>query len=166
MAGYRFEFPQGTNEHMRKLLETERDPSVLRRVQCVYFRSKYGFLPERIADMTGFSLGTVRNLHCRFRREGVAALEIRPRGGRHHSYMTVEQEEAFLAPFFQEAARGGVLEVGRIHSAYEQAVGRKVYRPTVYSLLHRHGWRKIAPRPSHPKHDAQAAAAFKKTSGR
>jgi len=30
-------------------------------------------------------------------------------------------------------------------------------------MLERHGWRKIAPRPSHPKADPQAQEAFKKT---
>ena len=33
---------------------------------------------------------------------------------------------------------------------------------TVYNLLHRHGWRKLMPRPFHPKRDF-AQNAFKKT---
>jgi hypothetical protein len=34
---------------------------------------------------------------------------------------------------------------------------------TVYNLLHRHGWRKLMPRPFHPKRDLAAQNAFKKT---
>jgi hypothetical protein len=34
----------------------------------------------------------------------------------------------------------------------------------VYKLLHRHEWRKLAPRPHHTKQDPAVAAAFKKNS--
>jgi hypothetical protein len=34
---------------------------------------------------------------------------------------------------------------------------------TVYRMLDRHGWRKLVPRPRHPKADVAAQAAFKKT---
>src|SRR5215470_3519082 len=34
---------------------------------------------------------------------------------------------------------------------------------TVYNLLHRHGWRKLMPRPFHPKRDLAAQNTFKKT---
>jgi hypothetical protein len=33
----------------------------------------------------------------------------------------------------------------------------------VYNLLHRHGWRKLMPRPFHPKRNLAAQDAFKKT---
>jgi Winged helix-turn helix len=32
-----------------------------------------------------------------------------------------------------------------------------------YNLLHRHGWRKLMPRPFHPKRDLAAQNALKKT---
>jgi hypothetical protein len=35
---------------------------------------------------------------------------------------------------------------------------------TVYRILARHGWRKVAPDTCHPKHDAEAQAEFKKNS--
>ena len=55
------------------------------------------------------------------------------------------------------------MEVSRIKAAYEQALGRKVPKSTVYRMLARHGWRKVVPRPRHPKSDAATQAAFKKT---
>ena len=39
-------------------------------------------------------------------------------------------------------------------------------RSTIYRLLERHGWRKVVPRPRHPKADVAAQAAFKKTAPR
>jgi hypothetical protein len=37
------------------------------------------------------------------------------------------------------------LEVSRVKAAYEQALGRKVPKSTVYRMLARHGWRKVVP---------------------
>jgi len=42
----------------------------------------------------------------------------------------------------------------------------KVAASTVYRLLERAGWRKVAPRPSHPRKDPAAEEAFKKSSRR
>jgi hypothetical protein len=50
-------------------------------------------------------------------------------------------------------------------SRHEQALGRKVPKSTVYRMLARHGWRKVVPRPRHPKFDAVVQTAFKKTGG-
>ena len=76
--------------------------------------------------------------------------------------MSKEEEMAFLDPFLDRASAGEVLEIGEIHQAYADQLGRSVHRSVVYALLHRHGWRKVAPRPVHPKHNAQAAKSFKK----
>jgi transposase len=78
--------------------------------------------------------------------------------------MSVEQEAAFLAPFLERAKVGGILVVAPIQTAYEKALGRKVPESTVYRLLARHGWRKIAPRPRHPKADPERQEAWKKNS--
>jgi hypothetical protein len=48
----------------------------------------------------------------------------------------------------------------------ERKLGRKAHPSTAYRLLHRHGWRKAAPRPGHPKRDPKAAEAFKKGAAR
>ena len=50
--------------------------------------------------------------------------------------------------------------------AYQERTDKAVARSTVYRLLERHGWRKIVPRPRHPKADVAAQAAFKKTAPR
>ncbi len=76
--------------------------------------------------------------------------------------MSPEEEAAFLAPFFAQAQRGGILVVAPIKTAYEQALGRKVVGSTVYRLLARHGWRKIAPRPRHPKGNPEKRDDWKK----
>ncbi len=57
-----------------------------------------------------------------------------------------------------------MLRVAEIQQAYQERLGKEVAPSTVYRLLDRHGWRKVVPRPRHPKADVAAQAAFKKTS--
>ena len=151
MSGYRRSFPKGTSERMCALMSEARNISELKRAQCIYFRSEHGLPPQQIADMVGFDVGTVRNLHSAFLRDGEAALKLSGKGGRYHAYLTEEEEASWLEGFRDAGENGGILEVGRIQAAFEEKVGRKVAKSTVYDLLHRHGWRKITPRPRHPK---------------
>ena len=57
-----------------------------------------------------------------------------------------------------------MLTVAEIQQAYQEQLGKEVAASTVYRLLDRHGWRKVVPRPRHPKADVAVQAAFKKTS--
>ena len=52
--------------------------------------------------------------------------------------------------------------MGEIITAYEKAVGRHVAPSIVYRMLKRHDWRKIMPRPRHPKNDPVQFEMFKK----
>ncbi|WP_170181327.1 helix-turn-helix domain-containing protein [Chlorobaculum thiosulfatiphilum] len=79
--------------------------------------------------------------------------------------MTLEDEVEFLAPFFDKAARGGILVVGEIKQVLDKRLGRTTALASIYNLLHRHGWRKLAPDKRHPKSDPEAQETFKKTSG-
>ena len=54
------------------------------------------------------------------------------------------------------------LRLGDLKAAYETAIGHETSNSTVYNLLARHGWRKLMPRPFHPKRDIVAQNAFKK----
>ena len=47
-------------------------------------------------------------------------------------------------------------------AAYEKAIGHETSKSTIYNLLARHGWRKLMPRPFHPRRDIAAQNAFKK----
>lgn len=68
-----------------------------------------------------------------------------------------------LSEIEKTAIKGGVVEIGKVHKLFEEKAGGKVAKYTAYRLLHRHGWRKIAPRPYHPKQKADAIETFKKT---
>jgi transposase len=109
----------------------------------------------------------VHRVIARYNRLGPAAIEQSAKGGRHHDYLTLEQEQAFLQPFFARAERGEIATVEQIQQAFEAEVQHAVHVNTIYRLLHRHGWRKLAPRARHPKANQQEQAAFqKKTSSK
>jgi len=162
MSGYRLEFPEGTTERLTDLLKETKDAPVLRRIQTVYYRVAFNMKPKQIAEMVGFSVQTVRNLHSQYSKYGEVTLYLDDKGGRNHAYLTLEEENEFIGQFLKQATKGQILEVSEIHKAYEQKVSRKVCKSTIYKMLERHGWRKIAPRPRHPKASLEIQDDFKK----
>ncbi len=119
---------------------------------------------SQIALHTGVSIATVRLVISTYNRLGPAALDTPGKGGRRNEYLTVTEEQAFLAPFFARAARGEIATSTEILHALEAHVGHAVHQSTVYRLLERHGWRKLVPRPTHPQADPAEQEAFKTTS--
>ncbi len=115
---------------------------------------------EEISRHCGVSKATVHAVISRYNRFGVAAIETSGKGGRRRQYLTVEEEKEFLAPFLAQAERGEIATVGQIWRAFEQRVGHSVDDSTIYRLLNRHGWRKVMPRPKHPKSDLETQEAF------
>jgi transposase len=134
------------------------------RIQCVLIRATLGSTAAQIAQLLGWSTATVHVLHSRWAKEGDSIFDVRGRGGRRNQHLSVEREQELLAPFVERAQSGGMLTVSEIQQAYEDHAGVRVAPSTVYRLLDRHGWRKVVPRPRHPKADVTAQAAFKKTS--
>lgn len=119
---------------------------------------------EQIAKHCGVAPATVHQLISAYNRRGVAAVETPGKGGRRHQYLTLEQEQDFLALFFDQARAGTIATAAQVKQAFEARVGQEVDESTIRRLLDRHGWRKLMPRPVHPKADPAEQAAFKKTS--
>jgi transposase len=136
----------------------------LRQAQAVILPLEFGFSMEQVAVVTGISKGWVCQLRNRFIRAGgkEAVSGERKRGGRRRENMDKEEEAAFLAPFFNKAAQGGILVAGEIKQALDARLGRKVPLSSVYNLLHRHNWRKLAPDKRHPQADIEAQEEWKK----
>jgi transposase len=117
---------------------------------------------EEIARHTGVSATTVHRVIATYNRLGPAAINQSEKGGRHHEYLTLQQEQALLQPFFVRAERGEIATVQEIQQAYEAQVKHAVHLSSIYRLLRRHGWRKLVPRPRHPKANPEEQAAFQK----
>lgn len=117
-----------------------------------------------IAKHTGTTVAMVHQVIASYNRLGVAAVETPGKGGRRRQYLTWEEEQAFLAPFFSRAERGEIATAGEIQRAFEAQVGHEVHKSTISRLLKRHRWRKPVPRPVHPQAKAEVQEEFKKTS--
>ena len=152
-----------TIDSLAERLKKAEGKSEFQRIQCILLRATLGASAKDIAQVVGWTIGTVRVMHSHYAKEGAAFFDVAHRGGRHRQNMSLEEEVTFLAPFFDRAKTGGILVASEIKAAYEAKLGRKVAESTVYRMLARHGWRKIVPRPSHPKADPAAQAALKKT---
>ena len=148
-------------ERLRKALKREKDPTVRQRIQMVLLRED-GMTQPKIAELTGMSLSTVNRAHMAYDNGGVNALRPKPTGGRRRENMTLEEEKALLARFAKAAGAGQLLNARELKLAYEKEIGHPTSNSTIYDLLARHEWRKLMPRPFHPKRNPEAQEAFKK----
>src|ERR1700686_2321739 len=139
-----------------KLPSTQRE-----RIQMVLLREG-GMTQPAIAAAMGVSLSTVNRAHMAYDDGGIKALKPRANGGRKRENMTVAEEKTLLARFVHAAGAGELLNIHDLKTAYEKAIGHPTSDSTVYNLLHRHGWRKLMPRPFHPKRNLGAEIDFKK----
>src|SRR2546426_8936418 len=119
--------------------------------------------PRRLPSTAGFPKRRCKKLISTYNRLGVVGVETPGKGGRRHQYLTLEEEAQFLAPFFARAEAGELTTTAEIWRAFEAGVGHHVDDSTIYRLLDRHGWRKLMPRPRHPKADPHVQEQFKKT---
>lgn len=137
-------------------------PGQRQRIQMVLLREG-GMTQPAIAAAMGVSLSTVNRAHMAYDHGGLKALKSRPSGGRQRENMTLAGEKALLDRFAKAAGAGEMLNIHDLKASYETAIGHKTSNSTIYNVLARHGWRKLMPRPFHPKRDIAAQNAFKKT---
>jgi transposase len=147
-------------ERLKKALAREKDPVVRQRLQMILLRED-GKTQEEIAELMGVSLSTVNRAHMAYDHGGRAALRPKPKGGRRRENLTLKEEKAFLNQFAKTAGAGELLNIRDVKAAYEKVIGHPTSNSTIYNLLERHGWRKLMPRPFHPKRDPKAQEAFK-----
>ena len=137
----------------------------LKAAQAVLLPAVTGTTLEQTASLLGVGRASVHRLQQHFSQR----LEVpsRPRqkwGGRRRALLSWEEEEAFLAPWVEQARQAGVLVVSPLRAALAERLGRKIAPSVVYRLLARHGWRKVAPDTRHPKCVPAAQAEWKKNS--
>ena len=132
------------------------------RFLCVWLRVEQGLSPKEIARVLNWNVNTIRITQRDFIARGPQALVEEKRGGRRRQLMTIEEEKHFLAAFEGPAGNAAMLVANEIKAALEKQLGHAVHKTTVYRLLRRHEWRKVIPRPRHPKQNKEAVDAFKK----
>ena len=118
---------------------------------------------HRVAESLCVSRQAVWLWIAQYNQQGPAALSRAGRGGRRWAWLSWEEEERFLQRRQQAALRGQILTAPQLRAELEKLTQRRVSLAYVYRLLHRHGWRKLGPRPRHPKAQPAVQERFKKT---
>jgi transposase len=146
-------------------VQTANDVESLRKGLAILLPAHTGVSQDETAQMLGISVATVKRYQKAVHQQahGIAVAK-RQRGGRHNETLSLEEEEAYLADWEQRAHEGQAVLVKQLRADWQRRSGVRIPLYTMYRILARHGWRKVAPDTKHPKGDPAAQEAFKKTS--
>jgi transposase len=153
-------------EWARERVTKARSAEDLRQAQAVLLPLELGLSLEQTASAIGRSVSMTCKLRNRRRRE--LAQELEPKKHKHqlrnHAHASLELEAAALDQVLAGAAKGGIVTIPQLLPAFEKALGKSLNLSTLYRMLARHGWRKLAPDTAHPQGDPQRREEFKKNS--
>lgn len=143
------------------LLKTVKFAAETKRVQCVLFRCM-GAESVSIGRMVGYGASHVRLIWKWYREGGWNRLLGEKRGqNRGKAYMKLDNELRFLDSFKIKAEKGSLVTSKSVHEAHKELLNRDLNPSSTYRMLGRHGWRKIVPRPEHPKHNPEKMKDFR-----
>ena len=106
-------------EEVKNRMQNDPRPLYRKRWMIIYNALVDPRTAEEIAKHCGVSKVTVQHLIARYNRFGISAVETKGKGGRRREYMTFEQEQLFLQPFFTRAQTGEIATIAEIHQAFE-----------------------------------------------
>lgn len=149
-------------EELKERMTASKSRQQFQRWQVIYILALMRIPASQVAAIVGVTTGTVYQWANLYRNKGPKALELTGRGGRRGGLLTLAEEESLLAGLYEKASKGLVITARAVRLLVEKKLGRNVSKDYSYDLLQRHGWRKIAPRPYHPKGNPEAQEEFKK----
>lgn len=155
-----------TPAELRALARRGRDGRVSARLLALA-NALDGMSRDQAARAAGMDRQTLRDWVHRYNAEGIAGLNDAPRSGRppvlSEGQITELKELVLAGP---ELERDGVVRwrCVDLQTVIAERYKVSVHERTVGKLLRRMGMTRLQPRPSHPKQDAAAQTAFKKTS--
>lgn len=154
-------FKTKTQSEAEALLKTVKRSVEIKRVQCILFRC-LGADSLSIGRMVGYGASHVRLVWKWYRTEGWDRLLGERRGqNRGKAHLKLEEELEFLESFKLRAQKGSLVTGSEINDAHKKLLKKDLNLSVTYRLLNRHGWRKITPRPEHPKHDPEKMKHFR-----
>jgi len=151
-------------EELKRRMLCSKDIGERNRWQALYMAKAKGLQAKQIADMIGVSIYTVNKWVYKYNHHGEQSIYSQKRGGNRTSFLSWEEEEELLSEIGKRAKDGLVVVIKTIKAEVEASIGHPVSKDYPYDLLHRHGWRRTAPRPKHPKQDTEKQEEFKKNS--
>jgi transposase len=153
-------------EAARALLKSAKTADELRLAQSVLLPLELGLSLEETAACIGRSVGATCAMRTGFAKvqEGKRRAARSKTQLRNRATTSLEREAQALASVMTDASAGGVIVIPRLHQDIQAALGKKVALSTVYRMLQRHGYRKIAPDSHHPQADPALREEWKKNS--
>jgi len=149
------------SKELKEALKNKENQKWYRKIQAVLLQAE-GNSYDKIANVTKLSQRTIGRAVQTYATRGIEGLLVENRKSNNY-YMTFTQEKEFLEQFIDKATKGQVITVNDMLIEYRKETGKKMTEPAFYRLLKRHGWRKLMPRPRHPKKaDAETIEASKK----
>ena len=159
----RFQITAEEYEAIKRAEKETKDKNVSRRLRILMLRYE-GHKVSEIAEMTGMRIGSISQLSQRYREQGLEEF-VRNKYTSHRRALSEEKEKEILSRFDKAAEAGQEVTAQDIKAAFDEVRGKDTGRGYIYMLLKRHGWRKVTPRPRHPKAaDEEACEASKKLS--
>ena len=151
-------------EAAKALLKKARTAEELRAAQAIVLPLALGLSIAQTAAVIGRSVGVTCTMRTRFSRVlgGEKKMTRSKRELRNRARASLEREAEILDEVLDQAATGGVVIVPPLKPAIEAKLGKTMALSTLYQMLSRHGWRKLAPDKSHPKADPAAGDEWKK----
>ncbi len=149
---------------LRELVQTSKGKESYQRSLAIWMSYKMKMKAEDVAEALMVSVQAVWKWMSEYRGKRKTGLKRSGRGGRRWGFLNPEEESAWLRALSKRAGSGLILTIPSLRKAAKKKVGHKVSDAYLYRLLHRHGWRKLSPRPKHPKSDPKVQDTFKKNS--
>lgn len=126
--------------------------------------SSLGMDYRTLGGVLGVSVSTVKRMNNDFKsREMSEFVENKPRwGGDRKSTLSFDEEVEVLDSLHSAAKAGSLVTAASVRAELEARAASTMSIQTVYNILHRHRWRKVAPDKVHPKNDPAKLEEFKK----
>jgi hypothetical protein len=153
-------------EIARAAIRKAKTADELRAAQAVLLPLELGLSIAQTAIAIGRSVGVACTMRTRYSK--IACQEMEPSVSkkqlRNRARLTLEEEGAMLDEILERAMQGGVVIVPPLQQKFVEKFGKPVALSTIYRMLARHGWRKLAPDTEHPQGDVGTREDWKKNS--
>ena len=151
----RFEITSQEYEEIKKQEKRIKDKRISQNLRILMLRYE-GKKVKDIAEQMRITENTVSRICMRYKQQGLQEF-MRQKYTSHCRLLSEKQETEILEKFREAAEQGQEVTAKDIKAAFDEACGKDTGNAYIYLVLRRHNWRKVVPRPKHPKSANQEA---------
>jgi transposase len=159
--------PYLADNALKRVMNSQKDAFLFKDYQIIYsVQTNFGKKAEELSGILGVTKSKIYKTVQQYNKFGISWKDNKSRGGRREErcHMTFEDEKNFLKSMENDALAGKILTFKDIKECVETHLCKVVSDDYIWDLFSRHGWKKKAHRPQHPKADKEAQKEFKKNS--